>query len=355
MGNNGLILWFRSFDERKESSQKIVLGVMATLATGLLGVAVLLLGCDRSPSSIVAPEKIRFGMAQLSLSALPIIALEQGYFTTQGLELVVSDLGTGDATMSALLTGAVDMATCSEVPVVAACFQQTNFVVCACISATSHEHAIVARKDAGIATPADLRGKRVATLRNTAMHFFLHLALLYQHMSEQDVILSFLKAEDVVPALVRGEVDAMVMREPFTSQAMAQLGDKAIVFEFPEMYQRSQLIVGNKTFLQARPEAARRFIRSLLSAEQFAQQQPLLAQQIVAKCLGIEPPRLARDWPHLQLRVSLEQSLLSQLEDEASWMLADHLVPPATLPNLLRFIDAAPLRSAKPEASTLLQ
>lgn len=323
----------------------------ATLVSLILGIAGA--GCGPAPTQRTT-EKVRFGMAPLSLSALPIIAIEQGFFAAEGLEVAVTDYGTGDATMSALLSGDVDVATCSEVPVVAASFQRNDFAVFAVVAASSYGHAIVARKDAGIAVPGDLRGKRVVTLRNTAMHFYLHLALLHQKMSEQDVTLSFLKTDEVVPALVRGEVDAIVMREPYTSQAVAQLGDKAVVFEQPGMYLRTQHIVGTKEFLRAHPEAARRLIRGLLRAEQLVQLQPQQAQQIVAGRLRIEPAKLARDWEHLQLKVSLEQPLLAQLEDEARWMLNGHLTSTTSMPNYLELLDTSALQAVKPEAVTVV-
>jgi len=301
-----------------------------------------------------APEKVRFGMSALSLSALPIIAIDQGYFAAEGLDVTETDYASGDFGLSAMLTGAVDVVTCSEVPVVAASFRHNTFAVFACIAASSRGHAIVARKDAGIATPADLRGKRVATLRNTGMQFYLHLVLLHQMMSENDITLSFLRNKDVVMPLVRGDVDAVAIREPYTSQILARLGDNAVVFEPAGMYLRTQHVVGDKEFLRAHPEAARRLIRGLLRAEQLTQEQPQRAQRIVARRLQIKPSTLARDWPHLQLKVTLEQPLLSQLEDEARWMLGAKLVQNTAMPNYLEFLDIRALQAIKPKAVTVV-
>jgi NitT/TauT family transport system substrate-binding protein len=270
------------------------------------------------------------------------------------LQIAETEYDSGEFAILAMLIGAVDVATCSEVPVVAASLRQTNFAVVATVAASSYGHTIVARKDAEIATFADLRGKRVATLRNTGMHFLLHLTLLHQKMSDRDVTLSFLKEHDVVGPLIRGEVDAIAVREPYTSLAAAALGDEAVVLEQPGMYLRTQHIVGNKEFLRTRPEAAQRLIRGLLRAEQFAQQQPEQARRIVARRLRIEPAKLARDWEHLQLKVSLEQRLLVQLEDEARWMLGTHLVPPTPMPNYLEFLDISALEAVKPQVVTVL-
>lgn len=320
----------------------------------MLCVALLTAAGCRPERQKLVPEKIRFGMSALLLSALPIIAIEQGCFAAEGLEVTETDFASGDFAMSAMLMGMVDVLTCSEVPVVAASFRQNDFAIFACVASSSYGHAIVARKDAGIKSLADLRGKRVATLRNTGMHFYLHLTLLHQKMSDQDVTLSFLKDDEVLLPLVRGEVDAIATREPYISQTLEQLGDKAVVFKQPGMYRRTQHVVARKEFLRARPEAARRLIRGLLRAEQFAHEQPRQAHQIVARRLRVEPSKFADDWAHLQLKVALEQSLLAQLEDEARWMLGARLVEAAAVPNYLELLDINALKAVKPEAVTLI-
>lgn len=310
-------------------------------------------GCRPAPN-IAVSEKVRFGLTSLSLSALPIIALEKGFFTAEGLEVAVTEYGSGDIALTGLFSGVVDVATCSEVPMVDASFVRNDFATFACIGTTSREHAIVARRDAGIEKPGDLRGKRVATLRATGMHLFLHLFLLRQKMSETDAQLSFLTPGEVVAALVEGRVDAIAIREPYRSQAESRLGARAVVFVQPGMYFRTQHVVGNKAFLREHPEAARRFVRGLLRAVRFAGEQPVEAQRIVAERMKVEPFRLKKDWARLQLKVSLSQSLLGQLEDEARWMLNTGLVPPAPMPNSLEFVDISALEAVAPAAVNII-
>lgn len=294
-------------------------------------------------------------MSALVLSALPIIAAEEGFFVAEGLDVVETDYASGDFALSAMVRGTVEMATCSEVPVIAASFRNNEFAVFACIASSSRGHAIVARRDAGIRTLADLRGKRIGTLRHTGMHFFLHLTLLYQTIPEQDVRLVFLKDKDVVGPLVRGELDALAIREPYTSQALAQLGGNAVVFEQQGKYIRTQHMVGRKDFLRQRPEAARRVLRGLLRAEAWARRHPQQAQQVVARRLRVEPSRIAPDWAHVELRVSLEQRLLAQMEEEAAWMMETGLARGTGIPNYLEFLETGPLNAVKPEAVTLIR
>ncbi|MCX7888036.1 MAG: ABC transporter substrate-binding protein [Verrucomicrobiae bacterium] len=321
---------------------------------GALVFAVLLAaGCGRV-NEPGGRQQVRFGMSAVMLSALPIIAVEKGFFAAEGLDVAETDYASGEYALAALLAGGVEVATCSEVPVIAASFNTRDFAVFACIGSSNRGHAIVARRDAGVASLADLRGKRVGTLRHTGMHFFLHLVLLYQGMSERDVQVSFLSETDVVGPLVRGELDAVAVREPYTSEALAQLRGNAVVFEQEGKYTRTQHVVARREFLRQRPETARRVIRALLRAEQWARRHPDAALVVVARRLGVGPDRLAADWAHLRLRVSLEQRLLAQFEEEAAWMMEGGLVQGQRMPNYLEFIETGPLRAVKPGAVTLV-
>ena len=74
--------------------------------------------------------------------------------------------------------------------------------------------ALVTTKDSGIATVADLRGKRVAVTRGTDPHIFLVRALLDAGLSEKDITPVLLQHADGKTALIRGDVDAWAGLDP---------------------------------------------------------------------------------------------------------------------------------------------
>lgn len=261
----------------------------------------------------------------------------------------------GARALSAMLTGAVDVATTAEVPIVAESFSRQDFRVFVSVASVGNHHWIVARKDAGIEKSADLRGKRVATQRGSAIHFFLHLFLLHNGMSDGDVTLSFRKFEELVPALVNGEVDAISTREPYVTEAMDRLGEKAVVLGARGAYVRTQHLAAPAAWLQEHPEAARRLVRALLRAEDFVRRKPADTKRIVAQRVGVPLSRLSAEWPQLHLRVALEQSLLPQLEDEAKWMLDTKLVPATAAPNYLYLLDTSVLDAVKPDVVTIVR
>ncbi|MBM3858189.1 MAG: transporter substrate-binding domain-containing protein [Verrucomicrobia bacterium] len=327
----------------KDTTQKVLWAVL-----------LVAVGCG-PPQTQLEREPVRFGLALEAPAALSIIALQKDYFAAEGLEMSVVPYASGARAFSAMLTGAVDVATTAEVPVVAESFQRQDFRVFASVASVGNLHWVVARKDAGIEKGSDLRGKRVATQRASSVHFFLHLFLLHNGMVDGAVALSFQKIEDLVPALVNGEVDAISTREPYVTEAADRLGEKVVVLGAPGVYVRSQHLAASAAWLQQHPGAARRLVRGLLRAEEFVRRAPADARQIVARRVGMPLARLSAEWGQVYFRVGLEQSLLPQFEEEAKWMLDQKLVTARPLPNYLRLLDTTVLDAVKPEAVTIVR
>ena len=88
--------------------------------------------------------------------------------------------------------------------------------------------ALVTRKDSGIATVADLKGKRIAVTRGTDPHIFLVRSLREAKLTERDVKLVLLQHPDGRTALERGDVDAWAGLDPLMAAAEIEAG--AVLF-----------------------------------------------------------------------------------------------------------------------------
>src|SRR5215475_8172672 len=88
--------------------------------------------------------------------------------------------------------------------------------------------ALVTRKDTGIKTVADLKGKSVAVTPGTDPHIFLMRALAGAGLTEKDVKLVLLQHPDGRTALSRGDVDAWAGLDPM--MASAELEEGAVLF-----------------------------------------------------------------------------------------------------------------------------
>ena len=85
--------------------------------------------------------------------------------------------------------------------------------------------ALVTRKDTGIKTIADLKGKRVAVTRGTDPHIFLVRALQSVGLTQDDIQVVLLQHADGRTALDKGDVDAWAGLDPMMAQAETENGD----------------------------------------------------------------------------------------------------------------------------------
>jgi NitT/TauT family transport system substrate-binding protein len=314
-------------------------------------------GCKPRPATVPSgpPLPVTVGLGLEAVNGLALLAHRQGEFGRQGLAATLSNYPSGKVALGALLRGEVELATVAQTPLVQASFQRSDLRVLAVVGESDNEIKIVARRDRGIAGPADLRGKRLATQSVSSMHFFAHLYLLKQGLTEKDVRLSFVAPEALPDLLLRGEVDAVSMREPLISSVTDRLGANALVLQDRGLYVKSYCLVTTQRYLAEKPATVSRLLQALLEMERQVRRQPEPAQEQLAGALGIAPVVIRRLWVDLDLRVRLPQSLLLSLEDEARWALGAKLVEAAGMPNYLHFVDVNPLAALRAEAVTVIR
>ncbi|HET7832462.1 MAG TPA: NrtA/SsuA/CpmA family ABC transporter substrate-binding protein [Gallionella sp.] len=313
----------------------------------------------RRPAQVPAEPRdtVRIAMPMHPTSLLAHVALEQGFFAANGLDVTVKEYPSGKRALDdALFAGKADITWSNETPVVLAGFERSDFRIVSTTLSATDVNMIIARRDSRIERPEDLRGKRIATQRGSAVHFFLHLFLLEHGLTEEDVRLSFLRAEELPAALASGAIDAFSMRDPYISQARALLGEnKTVVFSAPGIYDQMDLMLIRQDVLEKNPRIARKALHAMLDAESYAASHPAETAATVAKQLKVAPQEIERILPGLKPNVTLSQSLLVLLEAEARWAVKTGLTERKEVPDYLELIDVNDLKRLKPEVVTIIR
>jgi NitT/TauT family transport system substrate-binding protein len=310
----------------------------ALVVLGALGAALIVDFSRRRTPPPPPVREVRVALAVQPSSALLFIALDRGFFDEERLKVHVREYASGKRAMVGLFEGEADLASTADVPIVFSAFERSDFRIVATICQTDNVPRIVARRDRGIETPADLAGKRIATQRASAVHFFMDIFLLSHQIPQDKITVSFMKAEELPKALAEGRIDAFSMREPYVSEARRLLGDKVVVFEKPGLYYRTENVVGMDAFLQGNADTVTRVIRGLVRAEEFAREQPDAAAAILAARLGVSKERARVLWRELNVHVGLDQVLMVSLDDEARWALRKEHVTADESPNFLDYV-----------------
>ncbi len=329
-------------------------------ALGAALVALLVFGAGRWRAGTRhpgEPVRLRLGVQDTAICALPLIANRLGFFEREGLDVEMVFYPSGKRALEGLFKGDVAFATAADLPIALARLERDDFAVFATIGWTERGAWIVAREDRGILAPADLRGKRVATQHNSAVHFFLHVFLARHGMDESDVSLSFMEPAELPAALAEGRIDAFCMRNPYAALAKAAHPGRLVEMTDAHVYRQTFNLVTWKRMLEDEPAVVAALLRALAAAEHELIRRPAEVQRVVVSSLGAQREQeVMADWGLFTLALTLEQSLFVTLEDQARWALTSRPQPDpdAKVPNFIRSIDIRPLQQVKPYAVSVI-
>ncbi|MGR8929960.1 MAG: ABC transporter substrate-binding protein [Gammaproteobacteria bacterium] len=315
-------------------------------------VSLLLTSCEPPPSS-PEPQTIRLAVARQPSSLLFFVALEKHLFEKYGLNVNLVFYPSGKRAISdGLVAGAADIAGALDAAVALAVFSHPELRVLASTVRIDDIGFIVARSDRGIQKPADLRGRVVATQSNSALHFFLHEFLLSNNVSDTEVKFKSEKLETLPELLASGQVDAISVREPYLSESLSLLKERATVFTASGVYEQTELLVTTDKLLNKSPALFYAVLSALLEAEISMPSKENVAE-IVSRYVGGGVSLSGENAISFVARVELGQSLLSKLEEQARWGKANQLAN-GDIPNFLNILAPEPLDELAPERVTLI-
>jgi NitT/TauT family transport system substrate-binding protein len=300
-------------------------------------------------------ESISVGVSTpLEANTLLYVADKQGFFRDNGLKVTIKDYETGVAAIGDMLKGEVDIAVPSEFGVVRHVLQGKNIRILTCYDKVQIA-ALITRKDRGIGRISDLKGKRIGLPRHTNAEFYLGRFLDLNRMSIQDVNLEDGTLPRLVDAMVNGETDAVVLWEPYRSQVENRLRDKVVVWPVQSSQPAFCVMVAGQNWLSEHPQTAGRFLHSLAQAERYLDRHPPEVRTYIQEKLKYDKAYMDVIWPRQQFALSLDQSLVTAMEDEARWMMTNNLTPEKKVPDFLNYLYVDGLKAIKPEAVNIIR
>lgn len=300
-----------------------------------------------------AKEEVTICYATL-YSGLVQVAKEQDFFLHEGLNVTVKRSQTGQAAFESMLKGECNFSIAVETPVIFYTFYRKDFSFFATIGTSNNFTKIIARSDRGIEKPDGLKGKRIATQKGTFSHYFLHVFLLKNNISENEILINFNKAEELPQMLADGEIDAFSMGEPHISNAKKMIGEKYTVFADPKLSISTVNILTLNSYIKDKPQVINGTLKALLQAEKYVRSNPEITIKTLSKHYGVEESEISILIENNELRVSLDQYLLSLFENEARWIIRTNQTNKTVIPNYIDFIYTESLKELEPEAVTII-
>lgn len=223
-----------------------------------------------------APPKqvtLRLGYFPNMTHAQPIVGLARGTFAEElgaNVKLETKTFNAGPTVIEALFAGAIDASYIGPNPTVTGYVQSQGKEVRVIAGATSAGAALVVRDGAGIAKPADLANKKIATpqLGNTqdvALRAWLQQNGLKDRDHGGNVQVVPTANADALSLIQRGQLDGAWVPEPWATRIVQEANGKVLVDErdlWPNGdFVTTNLIVRTK-FLQENPEVVERLLRA---------------------------------------------------------------------------------------------
>jgi ABC-type nitrate/sulfonate/bicarbonate transport system substrate-binding protein len=299
-------------------------------------------------------EKLTISTGTDAKSALLFIAQHNDYFSQNGLEVTLKILPSGKMAREQLQAGTIDIANASDFVVVEGVFAGSESLRCLGAIAAAKDILVIARKDQGILTPGDLRGKKVGVPLGTAAEFFLGRFLTFHNLSLSDVAVVNVHPADLGDALAIGSVDAVIIWERYGVPIKQRLEDQVVSWPGQSGQKYYWLLVTTDAIAKTRLDVLKRLFKALDQAENFLKSHPEEGIGIIARRINLDPAIVQAAWMKSTYALSFDQALFIMMEDEARWMIKNKLTDQTTLPNYLNYIDAEALLQVNPKAVDLI-
>jgi NitT/TauT family transport system substrate-binding protein len=288
--------------------------------------------------------------------ALFWVAQDQGFFNRNGLNVTSQKYDTGAGALNGMINGEADIAIgTAELPLVTKALHNEKIQIISCVDKLDFIY-LVARKDRGIASVSDLAGKRVGTTVGTVAEFYLGRLLILNGLSVDNITLVDVQTPlEWVNAVTNGTIDAVVTAQPYANLAKEILGENAFVWAAQNSQPQYALIISKTDWIISNPEHVKKFLGSLLQAEEFVLSNPQEAKSIVKNEMNFTDEYVETVWKQNQYGLSLDQALLVAMEDESRWMISNNLTNATVVPNFLEFIYFEGLKFTKPDSVNIIR
>jgi len=316
-------------------------------------VLVGLLGCQKPDTNNSSKnnnlQKVTIAYTSQPQSTLVHIAKFKGYFAKEGLDVNSQMHSFGKMALQSLLDKKADIATVAETPLMFNILNGKKIFILATIVASTKNNAIVARKVSGILKAGDLKGKKVGYTSSTTSDFFLDSFLIANGLTRKDIQAIPLKPDEMQAAIVGKKVDAVSTWNYTLTQIMHELGKDGVQFFDQEIYTETFNLVSVQEFTQKNPEVIKKILRAVIKAQDFVKNNPAEAQAILSSLTKYPLDLIKEVWDAFRFNVSLDQTILITLEDEARWAIKNKLTEQTTMPVFLDSLYLDGLNSVNPE------
>jgi ABC-type nitrate/sulfonate/bicarbonate transport system substrate-binding protein len=273
------VLSYRVLSRRLLSRRNIV----AVTSAALLGLV-----ASAAPAAAQMKE-VTFIVVNNLFSTPAFVAAENGYWEKQGLNVKIKLTASGRQVTQALQAGEAQFGHAALSTTIASARASGNLLTGVMPYYNAAEYialggrAIIGRKDRGITKdPKSFEGKKIGYLRGSTNDVYLRQWFKKNKGDISKSTLINIPVADMPISVVQGLVDAVVPWEPYTAQAIRELGDNSVTVSRAEEGLVSDVIgvVAHQDWIGKNLDLLEKFSVGIAEAAQFIRQNPRKAAEI---------------------------------------------------------------------------
>ncbi|HTY75898.1 MAG TPA: NrtA/SsuA/CpmA family ABC transporter substrate-binding protein [Candidatus Nanoarchaeia archaeon] len=329
----------------------LIISVVAILVTAIILSSFVYLSFQKSYAGKV--ETLTIGQLPNETESLIYIANDQKYFADNGIDITFKNYASGAAATAGVLNNEVNIGVATEFIVAEEALNNASL----CTFATESKFLsfyVVARTDKGIQNISDLNGKTIGVAFGTIGEFYLGNFFEQYGLDSSNMTLVNVPLAGAQNALVNGTVNAVITLQPYVSQIESSLGNKVMAWSAQSNQDAYSDLVCANSWAQQNPDLIVRFLKSLLQAEGFVQEHQSQAIVIVTNTLNYSITYLPTVWSNYQFTVSLDQSQILAMQNEAQWLINNNLTNATSTPNFLNYFYFNGLTQIDHQAVTII-
>ncbi len=243
----------------------------------------LLLAGFASPASAQAPDVVRLG--NLKFAHYGAVAYMKELGPKYRLDVKEQMFAKGVDIVPAIMSGEIDLAASAlEAAIAGRAGGSPSFIVAGFAKGGVR---IVAGKESGVRTIADMKGKKVGVTRGGPQELCLfaelsRAGLTFADQPGRDVQLLYLPYADLNQALLGRQIDAMSQSEPQSTQAIAGgFGVEVVKPYDTEIGEPIRALVMTEAMYRDKPDVARRVLACFVEATKYFLDHPEVAEKYV--------------------------------------------------------------------------
>ena len=272
-----------------------------------------------------AAEKVKVGyLHTLAVDGQFWIAMEKGYFKDQGLEIEPIVFTSGIPMMQALSGGSVDVAIMGAV---ISNFPSRGVGKAFLINNIEYATAMLfARPETKATSIQDVKGQKIATVKGTTAHVFLHTALKKNGIdSNKDVKIVSMDMAGAVSAFIAGAVPFVATWAPFNVLIKEKVPGAILLCSAKEFYPDAAIIggwVATNDVYEKRKDVLTKIVKAWVPANDYLVGNPDEALKLIhAKAYSNIPfSDIKASWDAEKCQTSKEWAKLYKDGTVAKWL-----------------------------------